>query len=51
MPPTCCDRGGVRHRLGLDHGFLLTPEAGVPTDPLARIAFEKASIAKPACRW
>ncbi len=34
--------------LGLDHeGFLLTPEAGVPTDPLARIAFEKASIAKP----
>ena len=34
--------------LGLDHeGFLLTPEAGVPADPLARIAFEKASIAKP----
>lgn len=34
--------------LGLDHvGFLLTPEADVPTDPLARIAFEKASIAKP----
>lgn len=34
--------------LGLDHeGFLLSPEEGVPADPLARIAFEKASIAKP----
>lgn len=34
--------------LGLDHeGFLLSPEQSVPTDPLARIAFEKASIAKP----
>ncbi len=34
--------------LGIDHeAFLLTPEEGVPTDPLARIAFEKASIAKP----
>lgn len=34
--------------LGLDHeAFLLAPEAGVPADPLARIAFEKASIAKP----
>lgn len=34
--------------LGMDHeAFLLAPEEGVPTDPLARIAFEKASIAKP----
>ncbi len=34
--------------LGIDHeSFLLVPEAGTPTDPLARIAFEKASIAKP----
>lgn len=33
--------------LGLDHeAFLLAPEQGVPADPLARIAFEKASIAK-----
>ena len=27
--------------------FLLTPEAGVPQEPLERIAFEKAGIAKP----
>jgi len=34
--------------LGIDHeAFLLRPEDGVPTEPLARIAFEKASIAKP----
>ena len=34
--------------LGIDHeAFLLTPEDGTPTEPLARIAFEKASIAKP----
>ncbi|MBA4043554.1 MAG: bifunctional folylpolyglutamate synthase/dihydrofolate synthase, partial [Erythrobacter sp.] len=33
--------------LGLDHErFLLAPEDGVPTDPMARIAFEKAGIAK-----
>ncbi|MGE3691646.1 MAG: folylpolyglutamate synthase/dihydrofolate synthase family protein [Novosphingobium sp.] len=33
--------------LGIDHeAFLLAPEAGVPQEPLARIAFEKASIAK-----
>jgi dihydrofolate synthase/folylpolyglutamate synthase len=33
--------------LGLDHeAFLLIPEAGVPQDPIARIAFEKACIAK-----
>jgi dihydrofolate synthase/folylpolyglutamate synthase len=34
--------------LGIDHeSFLLSPEDGVPAEPLARIAFEKASIAKP----
>ncbi len=33
--------------LGIDHeAFLLSPEAGVPDDPLTRIAFEKAGIAK-----
>lgn len=33
--------------LGIDHeAFLLRPEEGVPTEPLERIAFEKASIAK-----
>lgn len=33
--------------LGIDHeAFLLAPEDGVPQAPLARIAFEKASIAK-----
>ena len=33
--------------LGIDHeAFLLRPEEGVPQEPLARIAFEKASIAK-----
>ncbi|MDG5747302.1 bifunctional folylpolyglutamate synthase/dihydrofolate synthase [Qipengyuania sp. XHP0207] len=33
--------------LGIDHErFLLAPEAGVPTVPLARIAFEKAGITK-----
>ena len=33
--------------LGLDHErFLLVPEDGVPADPLARIGFEKAGIAK-----
>jgi dihydrofolate synthase/folylpolyglutamate synthase len=33
--------------LGIDHErFLLVPEAGAPTEPLARIAFEKAGIAK-----
>ena len=35
--------------LGIDHeAFLLTPEAGVPQEPLARIAYEKASIVRPA---
>ncbi len=34
--------------LGLDHeAFLLAPEDNVPAEPLARIAFEKAGIAKP----
>ncbi len=34
--------------LGIDHeAFLLAPEDGTPAEPLARIAFEKASIAKP----
>ncbi|MCB2052269.1 MAG: bifunctional folylpolyglutamate synthase/dihydrofolate synthase, partial [Novosphingobium sp.] len=34
--------------LGLDHeGFLLREEMGTPSDPMARIAFEKASIARP----
>ncbi len=34
--------------LGIDHeAFLLRPEDGVPQEPLARIAFEKASIARP----
>jgi dihydrofolate synthase/folylpolyglutamate synthase len=33
--------------LGLDHeAFLLVPEAGVPQEPLARIAFEKTCIAR-----
>ena len=33
--------------LGIDHeAFLLVPEAGTPDAPLARIAFEKAGIAK-----
>ena len=34
--------------LGIDHeAFLLRPEEGLPKEPLARIAFEKASIATP----
>ena len=34
--------------LGIDHErFLLAPEAGTPAEPLARIAYEKAGIAKP----
>jgi len=33
--------------LGIDHEkFLLAPEEGVPQEPMARIAFEKAGIAK-----
>lgn len=35
--------------LGIDHeAFLLRPEEGTPASPLARIAFEKAGIARPA---
>ncbi|MFN6936537.1 MAG: bifunctional folylpolyglutamate synthase/dihydrofolate synthase [Tsuneonella sp.] len=34
--------------LGIDHeAFLLAPEDGVPVEPLERIAFEKAGIARP----
>lgn len=34
--------------LGIDHeAFLLRPEEGTPENPLARIAFEKAGIARP----
>jgi dihydrofolate synthase/folylpolyglutamate synthase len=34
-------------QLGIDHeSFLLAPEEGTPNDPLERIAFEKAGIAK-----
>ena len=34
--------------LGIDHEqFLLVPEEGTPGEPLTRIAFEKAGIAKP----
>jgi dihydrofolate synthase/folylpolyglutamate synthase len=34
--------------LGIDHErFLLAPEDGVPAEPLARIAFEKAGIRRP----
>lgn len=33
--------------LGIDHeGFLLIPEDGAPTEPMVRIAFEKAGIAR-----
>jgi dihydrofolate synthase/folylpolyglutamate synthase len=33
--------------LGIDHeGFLLAPEEGTPDDPMVRIAWEKAGIAK-----
>ena len=33
--------------LGIDHeAFLLVPEQGVPEDPMTRIAFEKAGIAR-----
>jgi dihydrofolate synthase/folylpolyglutamate synthase len=34
--------------LGIDHeAFLLAPEEGAPTEPMVRIAFEKAGIARP----
>jgi dihydrofolate synthase/folylpolyglutamate synthase len=42
--PACC---GIA-TLGIDHeAFLLVPEEGAPEDPLTRIAFEKAGIARP----
>ncbi len=42
--PLVCGIAG----LGIDHeAFLLAEEAGTPTEPIARIAFEKAGIAKP----
>lgn len=42
--PACC---GIAS-LGIDHErFLLAPEDGAPTHPMARIAFEKAGIVKP----
>ena len=41
--PAVCGIAG----LGIDHeAFLLTPDADTPDDPLARIAYEKAGIAK-----
>jgi dihydrofolate synthase/folylpolyglutamate synthase len=41
--PACC---GIA-TLGIDHeAFLLVPEEGTPGDPLTRIAFEKAGIAR-----
>lgn len=43
MSPAAC---GIAS-LGIDHEhFLLVPEHGTPTEPLARIAFEKAGIAR-----
>jgi dihydrofolate synthase/folylpolyglutamate synthase len=42
--PACC---GIA-TLGIDHeAFLLVPEEGTPEDPMCRIAFEKAGIARP----
>ncbi|MDR7103482.1 folylpolyglutamate synthase/dihydrofolate synthase family protein [Croceicoccus sp. BE223] len=42
--PACC---GIAS-LGIDHErFLLAPEDGAPTHPMARIAFEKSGIVKP----
>jgi dihydrofolate synthase/folylpolyglutamate synthase len=42
--PACC---GIA-TLGIDHeAFLLVPEEGTPKEPMCRIAFEKAGIARP----
>ncbi len=42
--PACC----AIATLGIDHeAFLLVPEEGTPEDPIVRIAFEKAGIARP----
>lgn len=47
LPPKALAACGIAS-LGIDHErFLLAPEDGTPTEPLARIAFEKAGIAKP----
>jgi dihydrofolate synthase/folylpolyglutamate synthase len=44
VDPLICGIAG----LGIDHeAFLLAEEAGTPDEPIARIAFEKAGIAKP----
>ncbi len=44
VQPVACGIAG----LGIDHeAFLLAEEAGTPIEPIARIAFEKAGIAKP----
>jgi len=46
LGPDVLAAGGIA-ALGIDHEqFLLAPEADTPTEPLARIAFEKAGIAK-----
>ena len=45
--PACC---GIA-TLGIDHeAFLLVPEEGAPEEPMVRIAFEKAGIARPGSR-
>ena len=44
VQPVVCGIAG----LGIDHeAFLLAEEPGTPAEPIARIAFEKAGIAKP----
>ena len=46
LPPEVLAACGIA-ALGLDHErFLLAPDTGVPAEPMARIAFEKAGIAK-----
>jgi len=46
LPASVVAASGIA-ALGLDHErFLLAPEEGTPKEPMARIAFEKAGIAK-----
>ncbi len=46
LPPEAVAACGIA-ALGLDHEkFLLAPESGVPEEPIVRIGFEKAGIAK-----
>jgi len=46
LPPEMVAACGIAS-LGIDHErFLLAPEEGTPHEPIARIAFEKAGIAK-----